>query len=436
MVSKTLISIGEAFSGRIGLVVFLISLYFLVIFGRYFWLIRIRKKFIEDIKWVMLEIKIPKENLKSPKAMEQVFASLHATYTSGIKRIDKWRLGKVEEWMSLEMAGFAHRIHFFAYVPEKYRTLVEASFFSQYPEIEIHEAEDYTGKFGDDLPNDTYDIFGTDFILAKENYYPIKTYQFFEENVEERRLDPISNIFEVMSGLKEDEMIWLQLLIRPTGNTLVSKADELINKIMGRAAKAPSGIGNELIKFITSFATAINPLHSAEGAASSKSSSAEKPIDKKAPTPGEQEILKAVENKISKLCFEVIWRFMYIDKKDSFVASNVTATMGAMKQFSTQNLNSFRPNSGTITTPRASGKIFRKRKLLKRKKKLFMSYLKREMPLEPKIPFVLNFKTSILSIDELATLYHPPIISVGAPSLRHLEAKKGSAPSNLPIAED
>jgi hypothetical protein len=435
MVSETLISIGETLSGRTGLIVFLIFLYFLIIFGRYFWLIHIREKFIKDIKWVILEIKIPKENLKSPKAMEQVFASLHSTYTSGIKRNDKWRLGKVEEWMSLEMAGFAHRIHFFAYVPEKYKTLVETSFFSQYPEVEIHEAEDYTDKFGNDLPNDTYDIFGTDFILARENYYPIKTYQFFEETTEERRLDSISNIFEVMSGLKDDEMIWLQLLIRPTGNTLVDKADEIINKIMGRAAKAKKGIGDELIKFIASFIMAINPLHPAEEITSSKSGG-EKSPDKKAPTSGEQEILKAVENKISKLCFEMIWRFIYIDKKDSFVASNVAAIMGAMKQFSTQNLNSFRPNSGTITTPKASGKIFRKRKLLERKKKLFISYIKREMPLEPKIPFVLNFKTSILSIDELATLYHPPITSVGAPSLRHLEAKKGSAPSNLPISEN
>ncbi len=431
MVGEILIRIDEIISGQIGLVVFLISLSVLIVLGRHFWLIRLREKFIKNIKWVTLEIKIPKENLKSPKAMEQVFAGLHATYTNGIKRFDKWWNGKIEEWMSLEMVGFSHGIYFYAYVPEKYRNLVEASFFSQYPESEINEVEDYTSRFGDDLPNDTYDIFGTDFDLARENYYPIKTYQFFEETIEERRLDPIANIFEVMSGLKIDEMIWLQLLIRPAGNTLSSKAEEAINKIMGRASKAPQGKSNALVQFIKSLMLA-----SVQHPDLSKGGGDEKPAERKMPTPGEQEILKAIENKISKLSFETIWRFMYLDKKDSFTASNVAAVMGSMRQFSTQNLNSFRPNSQTITTPKAAGKIFRKRRLLKRKKKLFKSYMKREMPLQPRMPLVLRFKTFILSVEELATLYHPPIIAVGAPSLEHLEAKKGRAPSNLPIITD
>lgn len=53
----------------------------------------------------------------------------------------------------------------------------------------------------------------------------------------------------------------------------------------------------------------------------------------------------------------------------------------------------------------------------------------------PKWPFSLYLKTSVFSVEELATLYHPPITYVGAPNLEPLEAKKGSAPSNLPIVE-
>lgn len=433
MLDETLIKIGEVLGGWIWLIGFLIFLFILIVLGRHFWLIRLREKFIENIKWVILEIKIPKENLKSAKAMEQVFASLHGTYSFGIGFIDKWWKGKVEEWMSLEMVGFAHGINFYIYVPEKYRPLVEASFFSQYPEAEIHEAEDYTGKFGDDLPNDTYDIFGTDFMLKKESYYPIKTYEFFEENVEERRLDSVASIFEAMSGLKIDEMIWLQLLIRPTENAYGSGVDEVIGKIMGRPAKVPQNIGNDLIGFLNDIILALVP-----DSTPSKNGGEKKSTDVKwkMSTPGEQEVLKAIENKISKLSFETIWRFIYLDKKDSFTDSNVAAVMGATRQFSTQNLNSLRPNTKTLTVPKWVGKIFRKPRLLKRKKQLFQSYRKREMPLEPKIPFVLHFKTSILSIEELATLYHPPITAVGAPSLEHLEAKKGSAPPNLPIITD
>ena len=430
MVEEILTIISDTLSGWAGLIVFLLALYVLVTLGRNFWLIRIRKKFIDKMEWVTLEVKIPKENLKSPKAMEQVFASIYSTYSFGFKWIDKWWVGKVEEWMSFEIVGISSGMHFFVHVLKNRRNLIESALFSQYPEVEIHEAEDYTFRFGEDLPNDTYDLFGTDFMLARENYYPIKTYPFFEENIEERRLDPIATISEVASGLKADEMVWLQILIRPTGSAWKDESEELINKIMGRSKKTPKGFTDVIVEFLTNFIFAPMQYPTLGKCGPGE----EKPAGiKMMPTPGEQEILKSVENKTSKPGFETILRFIYLDKKDSFTADNVSAVMGAMNQFRTQHLNSFRPNMGTLTIPRAVGLFFRKRRLLKRKKKLFKAYLNRDVQMSPKPPFTLNLKASILCIEELATIYHPPITAVGAPSLRPLEAKKGSPPPNLPI---
>src|SRR3990167_1043110 len=99
MVEEILTIISDTLSGWAGLIIFLLALYVLVTLGRIFWLIRIRKKFIDKMEWVILEVKIPKENLKSPKAMEQVFASLHGSYSFSLKWIDKWWYGKVEDWM-------------------------------------------------------------------------------------------------------------------------------------------------------------------------------------------------------------------------------------------------------------------------------------------------------------------------------------------------
>ena len=430
MILDTLTTIAVAMEGWGGYFVFFISLYVLIVLGKDLWLLRLREKTMAGMKWVTLEIKIPKENLKSPKAMEQVFASLHATYTFGLKPIDKWWYGKIEDWMSLEMVGFSHSMHFYAYIQEKYRNLVESAFFSQYPGAELHVIEDYTAKFGNDLPNDTYDIFGTDLTLGKDDYFPIKTYLFFEENIEERRLDPIATISEVMSGLKDDEMLWLQLLVRPTGDSLREKAQEFIDKTLGREKKKAPGFRDVIVEF---FANLINaPVQYPNWG---KGGGDEKPKEQKRLSPGEQDILKAVDNKLSKLSFESLLRFIYIDKRDSFTGANVPAVMGALRQFSTQNLNALRPNMATLTVPRAVGRFFRKPRLLKRKRKLFQNYIKRDMPMVPKWPFSLYLKTSVFSVEELATLYHPPITYVGAPNLEPLEAKKGSAPSNLPIVE-
>ena len=51
-----------------------------------------------------------------------------------------------------------------------------------------------------------------DLLWLKDSAYPIKTYPYFEEVKEEKRVDPISTVAETMSKLKDDEMIWIQLL--------------------------------------------------------------------------------------------------------------------------------------------------------------------------------------------------------------------------------
>ncbi|MEK7086845.1 MAG: hypothetical protein AAB935_01150, partial [Patescibacteria group bacterium] len=183
------------------------------------WLLYRRSKYINSIVWKTLELKVPKTVIKSPRAMEQVFAALHGTYSFGIRFWNKWWKGEVEGWMSFEMVGRAHGVHFFVRTPEGFRNLIESAIYAQYSDVEIVEVQDYISQFPPSLPDKTYDIFGGDFILAKENAYPILTYPHFEEPgrvPEERRLDPIAHLVEVMSNLKESEAIWLQLLIRPT----------------------------------------------------------------------------------------------------------------------------------------------------------------------------------------------------------------------------
>ena len=45
---------------------------------RAIWLSYVQSEFLKNLKWVLLEIKFPRETVKSPKAMEQFFTGLHA----------------------------------------------------------------------------------------------------------------------------------------------------------------------------------------------------------------------------------------------------------------------------------------------------------------------------------------------------------------------
>jgi hypothetical protein len=404
-----------------------------------FWnlrLIYIRTRYLKTINWSIVELKIPKDILKTPKSMEQIFSEMAAIYSFGLKTVDVYAGGKVELWLSFEMVGHKDGVHFYVYFPSKFRNLLESAIYAQYPNAEIHETEDYTEFLPPILPDKTYDLWGTDFILGRENYYPIKTYPFFEEIQEEKRLDPIAAISEVMSNLNEDEMIWLQILISPTGNFPIirnlwkEEGDEKIEEMAGRKiSKAKGGIGAALSDWAKNvlWAPIENPVWPEAGK-----------IDTSEVLrflhPGEQEIVKAISNKISKFGFETIIRFIYIDRRDSFTQANVSAVLGAFQQFRTLNLNNLKPDKKIMTLRTGwLPTIFPRYKQLvefSRKRRLFENYRTRRFG---KYNRARQEKFSILNTEELATIYHFPAIMVEAPRLQKLEAKKGGPPAGLPI---
>lgn len=404
---------------------------------RKIYLIYIQDRYIKKMSWILLEIKVPKEILKTPKAMEQVFAAMYADYSHSISFLQLYFDGLVDSWYSFEIVGHAGGVHFYVYTQTKRRNVIESSIYSQYPDAEIHEVPDYVTTFGSVLPNEVYDIWGTDLGLRRESAYPIRTYPYFEAMVEEQRLDPISAITEVMSGLKDDEAIWLQFVISPSdedvGNEWKKEGEEIIDKITGRqAAEAGKGIGAILADWFSNLFMA--PVeHPIWPDANEKASVGVI----KFLNPSEQEIVKNIDAKISKLGFETNIRFIYIDKRDSFTSANATAVMGTIRQFNTQSGNYFKPGK-LLTIPKGWRPRFipfyEKLNMLYVKRKLFGAYRDRQVgsrrvgKYRPSGGKIHTFNT-----EELATLYHFPITAVGAPKLRRLEAQKGAPPAGLPI---
>lgn len=385
----------------------------------------VRRAYILKISWKLLEVKIPREILKTPKAMEQVFAAVHATY-SDIKFFDKWWKGKVQDWASFELVGFTGQVHFYVRVAEQFRNLVESAIYAQYPDSEIIEVEDYINLLPSVLPNQVYDLWGTNFILANDDAYPIRTYDYFEERVKEKRLDPIAAITEAISKLKEDEIIWIQVLVRPVSDQWKKEGEKLRDKLMGRKAKSTRTLWEDFEEFLRNLIQAPFTPPTWSGDEEEKSEGKADVL-----APGEKDVVAAVENKISKLGFESTVRFIYIDKAASFTRSNVAAIIGAFRQFSTQNLNAFKSHAKTTTKVRQP---FKNRRLYFRKRRIFDSY---RLRLFPRL-FLLKIKKlpiSILNTEELATIYHYPTTFVEAPTLQRLESRRGEPPAELPIIE-
>ena len=61
-----------------------------------------KMKYIKSIKWTLVNLKIPQDPGKSPKATEQIFAALHGTLPPPIIWRNKFFKGTMVNWISLE----------------------------------------------------------------------------------------------------------------------------------------------------------------------------------------------------------------------------------------------------------------------------------------------------------------------------------------------
>lgn len=392
-----------------------------LIFLAYYAFYRIQQnRFEESIDYIMLAASVPQENEKSPKSMEQVLAGFHGL-VSPPNYTEEWILGEVQARISLELVGINGHVRFIIRCANKFRDTIEAHIYAHYPDAEISEVEDYTEFIPDKWPNDQYELFGTDFKLMKPDAYPIKTYMQFAEEFDKGFIDPISNFIELMGKLNIGEQIWLQLIIRPVKDEWKEEGEKIVAELIGKKTDIPEDFFKK---------TVVKGWHSALGFV--ESALQVPPIESKEKeryyeslmqflSPGEQEIVTAIERNISKVGFETKFRFIYVAKKEIYQKGRgIVGTLGGLEVFHTQNLNWFWLDKHTKT------KLdYWKFRIPGRQRKIVRYYKERDMDAGYP-PFVLN-------IEELATLFHFPYVSVEAPSVISAAAGKAEPPSNLPM---
>ncbi|TSD02099.1 MAG: hypothetical protein Athens071424_195 [Parcubacteria group bacterium Athens0714_24] len=357
------------------------------------WNYYIHSKYISNLNWSLLEIKLPREIYKGPRSMEMVLNMLHQTY-DGLLWERLWR-GFLRSWFSLEIVSIGGNIHFYIYAQKFFRNLVEAQIYAQYPDVEIEEVDDYTKNAFKEGFGAEWNCAGTEFVLSAEDAYPIKTYIDYGLHElltkEEQKTDPLTAILEFMGSIKQSEQVWMQILVRATKKKWKDEGKKLIAKLVkekeikDKEGKVTGGISRM--------------------------------------TSGEQDIIKAIERDVSKLGFDVGIRTIYFSPKDSFDAINFISLIGVMKQFNALNLNGFKPINTTGTAY-----LFRERRANAKKAKIIDAYRQRSYFYMP-----YDRKSFVLNTEELATIYHFPGRVAETPTLGRIEAKKGEAPTNLPV---
>lgn len=397
----------------------------LILYGIYHaWLDNKQGKYVQSFNRIYLAIDVPKDNEQTPKAVEQIFAHMAGAY----RKATKWQVhyeGYIQPWFTFEIISIEGYIQYIIGTPEKYRDLVEAAVYAQYPDAEITQVDDYTKVFDVRTFFQTHDLWGTELALKKDQAYPIRTYPQFEHVLSGEFLDPLGSFMEILGRMGRGEQLWLQICVRPIDESWKAKADALVRKLIGVKSKPKTTIlGTIFSPLLEVVQEAFNQIGGrASGDKSSKSDSM--PSLMQHLSPGERAVVEAIQMKIAKVGFQTKMRMLYLAHKDVMnKGKGVEGFMGSMRPFQALDVNGLTVDKYTKTSAEY---FFKKQRIRWRQEKMLRSYKSRSM--------WLGGRTFVLNTEELATLYHFPTPSVRAPLLKRTEAKRGEPPFAIPIID-
>jgi len=341
--------------GLVGIAVLIVVLiavaYTLLIFYRN----RNREK--ESLNSSLLQVSLPRDNEIKIDAAEQLFSSFASMRKSG-----RFSFLKLQPSLSFEIVGMPQDIRFYVNTPNKYKDMVEKQINGAYPDAEIIEVTDKTGRPGGTFGNE-YNIFSENgkvafasLKLKTSNYMPIKVFK-------DLPTDPLSSITSVMAKMTEGEGAAVQIMV----SSADSKWKKNGRSYISRTKKSEA-----------------NP-ETAKYSADSKE-------------------LEGIENKISKPAFNVVVRAVVSSSSQEVAKAHLDNIVGGFSQFS--GANSFTKNKHRL-------------------KNLFVTdFIYRYMPMRG--------QTSILTSEELATIFHFPNKSVTTPHIHWLASKRAPAPAEIP----
>ncbi len=158
-------------------------------------------------------------------------------------------------------------------------------------------------------------------------------------------------------------------------------------------------------------------------------------------TRGEQGVIEAIERNASKFGFDAGIRTIYLTSSDKFDANRIAGLTGMIRQYNSNDYNSFKPDSPTAFD--FPWQDLTGSKIIKKKRDMLGAYKARAYfyggfdIVKPEKYFTYPEKSGgkpfILSTEELATMFHLPGRVAETPSFTRIEATKAEPPANLPI---
>ena len=289
----------------------------------------------------------------------------------------------VQEHLSFEIASVNGQIRFYAWVPRALRSFVEGQIYSQYPSVQIREAdEDYVAHEYEHSV-----VYSSEITLTGSEMLPIKTFQNFE-------VDPLAGITGALAKLESTgEEVWIQILARPIADDWHKVSDYWIRGV--RKGESVMGSGFNLAWLGGLLEALWRPPEAGKGTIGAPKELSER----------DKTRISEAEKKATKLGYQVKIRLVYLGESTVNARLRMQAIVGTFKQFNSTNLNGFKMSSAS----------FKKEDLAGYRARTFAD------------------NGFILNIEELASVFHLPHTNVETPNVVWASSKTAEPPAKLPI---
>jgi hypothetical protein len=338
------------------------------------------ESFKQSLELVLFSVRIPnrtaEEIQQAGKQEKDCTKVMEGFYSNLISLKPNWFLG-ARPWVTLEIAKVGGEVCFFVSAPAKYAGFFEKRITSIYPEAEVDECDDFS------IFNKNETVTCGYALTTRPAFLPLKTYNSIDT-------DSLSAVTNVLTKMASDEEAALQISIRNSSTSWRERGTAVLTEL----SKGKSYY--EAMRRTGIFAGGESETE--------KQKQAQSPMQ----TPKlDEELVKAVGDKLNQHSFETNIRIM-VSIGDKMRSEEVFGQLSdALDQFSAPKLNSLN------VTKAKGGKA----------KKIIYDFIFR------------NFDSgikSILSTEELASIYHFPTPFLKTPNVRNLQAKAAPAPAYLP----
>lgn len=381
--------------------IFLLALITAAVFLTVFYFKIIRKQQLErSLNMAMLQIAVSKKTepeegnradfIKENIAiMEQLFANL-----SNIREKPLDRILHGPFHLSFEIATpiDSNQIFFYVGAPRKFISIVEKQINSFYHDALIERITDYNIFVPGGGSAASY------MTLKRENIFPIKTYQHLEA-------DPILSITNALSKIPLGKGAALQIIAKPAGTAWQDKNHKIVKEMQkGESFTGGRSRNNQILFKVVK---EIGEMLTGRIMSTSEKQQEEEPVHL---TQVQEEIIKAVESKASKVGYETNVRLIASAENDQEAEHLLRELENSFTQYNDPETNGFK-----ITEALWDKKGFLNQTVYNFIFRIFNTRRK-----------------TLLNTEEMASLFHFPIANTNTPQIKWLKSKQAPPPAELP----